>query len=263
MLSWKWRLAQWFELRWWKNYLKGKDKQNYLEWKRNYWNNLLKEIAPYTSLNKSSTIIDLGCGPAGMFIALPENKVVAVDPLIDAYETQTGFFKKSDYPNVTFINGSIENFKGGSCPPLRSNGVKEGGCEGLRGAGDEEFTAKYDLVFCLNAINHVSNIQSSFQNLKSLCTKAGAVVVSVDAHRSVFFKYLFRLIPGDILHPHQYDLKEYQQLLANDDWQITACRELKQEFFFSHYCMVARRNQKGLSPLPDHNLIHHSGGRRA
>jgi 2-polyprenyl-6-hydroxyphenyl methylase/3-demethylubiquinone-9 3-methyltransferase len=216
MLSWKWSLAQWFELRWWKSYLKRKDKQTYLQWKRNYWNNLLHEMIPYISLNKWSTIVDLGCGPAGIFVALSENKVVAVDPLIDAYETQTHFFKKSDYPNVTFINDSIENFK--------SRGINP----------------KYDLVFCMNAINHVNDIQNSFQNLKALCKNEGSVVVSVDAHRFSSFKYLFRLIPGDILHPHQYDLKEYQQLLAGEDWQITACKELKQEFFFSHYWMVAK-----------------------
>jgi 2-polyprenyl-6-hydroxyphenyl methylase/3-demethylubiquinone-9 3-methyltransferase len=217
MLSLKWNLAQWFELRWWKNYLSGKDKQTYLQWKREYWNKLLAELAADVSINPSMQIADMGCGPAGIFIALPNNEVTAVDPLIDAYEKETNFFRKSDYPNVIFLTDTIENFS------------------------SQQTNAKYDVVFCMNAINHVNDIRGSFQNLKYLCRRTGAVVVSIDAHRFRFFKYLFRLVPGDILHPHQYDLKEYRELLAAGEWKIIACKQLKQAFFFSHYCLIAKR----------------------
>jgi SAM-dependent methyltransferase len=220
MLNWRWKIAQWFELRWWRNYFRDKDKQTYLAWKRNYWNNILGEIGPYVNLTSSSTIIDLGCGPAGIFIALRDYEITAVDPLIDAYEKQTFFFKKSDYQHATFVKNTIEDFKAQSPD------------------------TKYDLVFCMNAINHVRNIETAFQNLRGLCSNEGAVIVSIDAHRFAFFKILFRLVPGDILHPHQYDLAEYKKLLAGDNWQIIACQKLKQEFFFEHYLMIGKSYTK-------------------
>ena len=116
----RWRIAQWFELRWWKNYLRGKNKQEYLAWKKNYWLNILEKIKNELNAGSrngdpvktvaSKTVCDLGCGPAGIFIVFEENKVTAVDPLIDEYEKQTSFFAKSDYPNTTFINSTMEDF---------------------------------------------------------------------------------------------------------------------------------------------------------
>ena len=33
-------------------------------------------------------------------------------------------------------------------------------------------------------------------------------------------KYIFRLLPGDILHPHQFDLEEYKGMLKKAGFQI-------------------------------------------
>lgn len=154
----------------------------------------------------------MGCGPAGVFIALPENKVTAVDPLINEYENQTPFFSKSDYPNVAFVKSTIEEFE--------SNG-------------------KFDIAFCMNCINHVHDIEKGFEKLKEVCADNGTLVLSIDAHNFSFFKYLFRLIPGDILHPHQYDLQEYKTFLEKQGFKILKTELLKQEFFFNHYVMMA------------------------
>ncbi len=42
---WKWRLAQHLEIRWWKNYLKSKDKDTYYQWKRSYWNDFIQRTS--------------------------------------------------------------------------------------------------------------------------------------------------------------------------------------------------------------------------
>ena len=213
-MSVRWKIAQWFELRWWVNYLRGKEKTEYLGWKKNYWNNLLAKI-PEVKIVPSQTIADLGCGPAGIFIVLPQNKVTAVDPLINDYEKQVSFFDKKDYPNTTFICNAIEEF---------------------------ETTEKFDLVFCMNAINHVHDMARGFEKLREVCKANGTIIVSIDAHNHSFFKNLFRLIPGDILHPHQYDLKEYQDFMATNGWKIFSSQLLKHEFFFDHYLLVASKS---------------------
>ncbi|MBK7150078.1 MAG: hypothetical protein IPH78_15060 [Bacteroidetes bacterium] len=99
----RWKIAQWFELRWWKRYLKKKDKAQYLDWKRNYWQQLLKMVADVLVIHPDLKVCDLGCGPAGIFIALPDNSITAVDPLLEVYEKQTGFFLPADYPNTRFV----------------------------------------------------------------------------------------------------------------------------------------------------------------
>lgn len=218
----KWKVAQWFELRWWKNYLRGKDKATYLQWKKTYWLNMLEQIADVVKLYTSHTICDLGCGPAGIFIALPDNKITAVDPLLDEYEKHLPFFNKSEYPNVEFINSAIE-----TCQVLKTWQV---------------LPQKFDIVFCLNAINHVYDIETGFAKLRELCATNGQVIVSIDAHNYSFFKYLFRAIPGDVLHPHQYNLGEYKTMLEKQGLVIQKTVLLKQEFLFSHYLLVARNS---------------------
>lgn len=213
----KWKIAQWFELRWWKNYLRSKDKTTYLQWKKSYWHNILGLISTEVKIDTTETICDLGCGPAGIFIALPNNKVTAVDPLINDYEKQLTFFTRADYPNVEFAESTIEDFGG---------------------------RKKYDIVFCLNAINHVYDIEKGFAQLKNISAANGQVVVSIDAHNYSFFKYLFRTIPGDVLHPHQYDLAEYKAMLEKQSMQIQKTILLKQEFFFTHYLLVAKTGNR-------------------
>jgi SAM-dependent methyltransferase len=216
-MTFRWKIAQWFELHWWQNYLRGKDKTAYLAWKKNYWQTLLSIIADDVKLNSSNSIVDLGCGPAGIFIAFSQNKVTAVDPLLNEYEKHTQFFSQNDYPNVNFVKSTIEDFDAGSLT--------------------------YDLVFCMNAINHVHDIEKGFEQLKKLCANNSTIIVSIDAHNFSFFKYLFRLVPGDILHPHQYDLDEYKSMLAKDGWTISTPALLKHEFFFDHYVLVAKKGK--------------------
>ncbi len=211
----RWKIAQWFELRWWQNYLRGKDKAGYLQWKKNYWQTLLAKIAGDIKIDASQSVIDLGCGPAGIFIALPLNKVTAVDPLLHQYETQTRFFSQADYARVKFVKSTIEDYDAGG--------------------------TKYDFVFCMNAINHVRDITVGFEKLRSLCMDSGSIIVSIDAHNYSFFKYLFRLVPGDVLHPHQYDLEEYADLLNKEGWHTGTPVLLKREFFFNHYLLIAKK----------------------
>lgn len=210
----RWKIAQWTELRWWKNYLGNKSVPQYLAWKTNYWNNLLNQLG--IDIKRTDTILDLGCGPAGTFIALPQNNhITAVDPLLDEYENNLPHFKKANYPNVTFACCTIEVFI-----PKK----------------------KYDVVFCMNAINHVHDIDKAYNVLCESVQAAGTLIVSIDAHNYGFFKYLFRLIPGDVLHPHQYSLNEYEEFLTTRSMKIIKRELIKKEVFFSHWVLVATPN---------------------
>ncbi len=108
----KWKLAQFLELIWWKRYLRKKKVSEYVVWKKEYWNNFMIKTGVEKYIKEDSAVLDIGCGPAGIYICLGEQQVVAVDPLINNYESNLKHFSKSSYPNVSFVSRSFE-------PPLQ------------------------------------------------------------------------------------------------------------------------------------------------
>ena len=72
---------------------------------------------------------------------------------------------------------------------------------------------RFDIVFCLNAVNHFRDFRYSIEKLQGFLKKDGIMILSIDVHRFSFFKYLFRLIPGDALHPHQHSRVDYIGLM--------------------------------------------------
>ena len=210
--STRWKIAQMAERKWWQNYLQKKEVTTYLIWKKEYWQNLLSTCTAHFSIHPADTILDAGCGPAGVFMCFPDNKVTAFDPLINSYEKDLPHFNKSKYPNVQFIESGLEDFSTQST---------------------------FDVVFCMNAINHVQNIKNAYDVLCNNVAKGKYLVITIDAHNHSIFKKIFRLLPGDILHPHQFDLKEYNDFLTSRGLKILETKKLKKEFFFDHYIQIA------------------------
>ena len=207
-MSLRWKIAQNIELRWWKNYLKGKSPEEYLVWKKDYWCKTLNELE--VELSPSSRILDAGCGPAGIFTILNDHKVTAMDPLLDKYAADLPHFKPLDYPYCTFENQSLEQFK----------------------------TAEpFDLIFCINAINHVDDIGLAIANLAACLKPKGKLIMTIDAHNYGLLKKIFQLIPGDILHPHQYDLADYQSMMKNAGFDLKSSIKLKSEFIFDYWSL--------------------------
>lgn len=215
----RWKTAQFFEVIWWRFYLRRKNKEEYLQEKKLYWHKLLQQCGAAITIKKTDNIIDMGCGPSGVYIIFPDHKITAVDPLLDKYEKSLPIFSKADYPNVKFVCSSIEDF---STPET------------------------FDFVFCMNAINHVKDIQKGYNTLAALGAEHGKIVVTIDAHNNSLMKAIFRIGPGDILHPHQYDLKEYINFLEQSGYKVTKSICLDKAWIFNHYILVAERKQ-GLS----------------
>lgn len=208
-MNWRWQIAQAAEIRWWKNYLRSKTPEDYLRQKEAYWQRVLRKLE--LPIKPSDLLLDAGCGPAGIFIHFRENPVDAVDPLLEQYAAQLPHFQPSAYPNTRFIAQPLEQWI-----PER----------------------KYDYVFCLNAINHVADLQKSLDHVCAALKPDGQLIISVDAHNYSFFKFVFQQIPGDILHPHQYDLQEYKQMILKRGFELKQESCLKQNFFFNYYILV-------------------------
>ena len=101
-----------------------------------------------------------------------------MDPLIGQYEQQLDHFRSADYPWVRFHSQKLEEFE--ICRP-------------------------YTHLFCLNAINHVDDWTLALRHLREAAGPGTQLILGVDVHRYRWLKQLFRLLPGDLLHPHQHD----------------------------------------------------------
>jgi 2-polyprenyl-3-methyl-5-hydroxy-6-metoxy-1,4-benzoquinol methylase len=205
----RWEIAQWFEKRWWKNYLKNKPVDDYLTWKRDYWNTFLNTIN--VTVKPNDSVLDAGCGPAGIFSALSENQVTAVDPLLSIYERDLQHFNRRNYPNVDFHENGIETL---------------------------EFKEDFEIVFCLNVINHVEDLDEALTRLQKAVKPQGTFVLSIDSHNIRLPKWLFRTLPLDILHPHQYDLAEYQNMVLKRGFGLKNSVLIKDGFLFNYYALV-------------------------
>ena len=210
----RWKIAQYFESWWWKNYLSGQSVETYLAWKKNYWTTFL--VNQQIVLSETDKIMDAGCGPAGIFTILKQKEVTAVDPLLVKYENELAHFQKKDYPNVRFVKKGIEEIKSEN---------------------------SFDKIFCLNAINHVNHLNLSIKNLIGALKENGVLYLSVDAHNYEILKKIFQIIPGDILHPHQMNLKGYKNKLIKNNATIKKISLIKKEPIFNYYLITATKNQ--------------------
>lgn len=211
-MYWKWRLAQAAEIRWWQHYLKQQPPADYLRRKRQYWQRFMQQAD--IALAPGASVLDAGCGPAGIFIDLPHCRVDALDPLLESYEQQLAHFDKSWYPATRFYIQSLESFQA---------------------------ERAYENIFCLNAINHVADIDLAMDRLVEALAPQGRLWLSVDAHRSAKLCRLFQYLPGDILHPHQHTLAEYRQMLVDRNLEVRQPLLLKSGRIFNYYLLEARR----------------------
>ncbi len=206
----RWRIAQFFEALWWRRYLRNRPVATYLSWKRDYWKRFL--IRENITVAHSDKVLDAGCGPAGLFMMFPENEVVAIDPLLDFYQERIPHFDRQSFPATTFRKLRLEEL--------------------------QEQVA-FDKIFCLNAINHVDNLEKSMASLSAALKVNGMLYLSIDAHNNLLAKHLFSLVPGDILHPHQLSLPEYIDLVERQGLKIVGNSLLKKGAIFNYYLIKA------------------------
>ncbi|MBI1192226.1 MAG: methyltransferase domain-containing protein [Bacteroidetes bacterium] len=212
--GWRWRMAQVLERRWWKRYLGNKSPGEYRTWKRRYWLDLLAPHRHALLLDEPQRLLDAGCGPAGINLALDGHNVTALDPLLDRYSVELPAFAALQVPGVAYISAPLEGY--------RHPQQVDGAC-------------------CLNAINHVDDLDAALDALTAAVRPGGWLLLGVDAHRSPLLRALFRALPGDALHPHQHSAMEYRRFLEARGWQIEDQRCLKPGRIFDYVLFRARR----------------------
>lgn len=87
----------------------------------------------------------------------------------------------------------------------------------------------------------MNDINLCCQKLSDAIKDNGFLVMSVDAHRHSALKKIFQWLPGDILHPIQLNIQEYQQLLNDVDFEIIENILFKKENIFNYHILVAQK----------------------
>lgn len=190
-----------------------RDPAAYLDWKQWYWAGFLSSIGIKPVELTGMKVLDAGCGPAGIFVVLSASEVTAIDPLLEKYR-QLPHFNPEIYPWVDFRQQRLED--------LREIDI-------------------YDLVFCINAINHVAGLEDCLRNLFASLKPGGTLVMSTDAHKTNFGRTIFRAVPGDVLHPQQYNTRAYRQLLQNAGFSLVLEVLLNKGRVFDYRVFVARK----------------------
>ena len=218
MASIRRNIARWFQLHWWKRYLGDKrPPRKYLDARAAYWKDFLERLA--IAPEAGACVLDAGCGPVGIFIALGEkSRVDAVDPLLGKYEEELEHFKKAYYPRVHFYSDSIEAFF----------------------AENKSECEKYDYIFCLNALNRFDDMRASLMDMRNHLKPDGRLVLLVEVHRFLPVKYLFRLLFWSFTNPREADLQDYLALLQSCGLKQEKGFLNKKGALFSYWCFVCR-----------------------
>lgn len=198
----------------------------YVQAKRVHWRKVLSQIE--LQVLPGEYVLDAGCGPAGIFTILQDQKVDAIDPLLMAYEEKLPDFQLNQFPYVHFRTQMLEQL-------------------------DQQEV--YDRVFCLNAINHVANLEKAARCLVQSLKPEGTLLISIDVHRFALLKFIFRIIPGDVLHPQQDDLVDYVRLLEKLGLDIEKTLALKRGWIFNYVVIKAK---KRMAHQPE-QVVSHSG----
>ena len=140
--------------------------------------------------------------------------MTALDPLLEQYNQDLAHFDFDNYQSIEFKALPFERF---------------------------ENTASFDVVFCLNAINHFRDFKWSISKLKQLVSPGGYLVLSIDVHNYSFFKHIFRLLPGDALHPQQHSSEDYLNLLEDKSFVISKHHVKDKGFIFNYEVLVLQK----------------------
>lgn len=211
----KWRIAQRLEIWWWKQYLRNQSKEEYFGWKTEYWNRFIRDYHPQAHQKNGLNILDAGCGPAGIFSVLDKHRVMAIDPLLHKYREEIGQFQESDYPWTEFVCSDMESFS---------------------------HSDTFDIIFSVNAINHVHDLEGALLNLNGLLSASGTLVLTTDCHNTKLLKPLFRAIPGDALHPHQHNRADYEIMIKQAGFNILKTERIKKAPIFDYYLFIAAKS---------------------
>ncbi len=189
-------------------------------WQRNdvYENEMNRVISRYRpvierlseKLPANPVIIDVGCGPTCPARLFKSGLKIFLDPLMDSYKKTYG----STLPKGGMVTAAAEKI------PLNDS--------------------RADLVFCVNALDHMIEPEKALSEIKRVLKKnTGVFVLGLFLHPppiAVIRRFIDRYLPmfREDAHPYSYTVKSTRKMLA--------------DFFTITGEVCAYRNEKSIFP---------------
>ncbi len=158
------------------------------EWVRvrtDTWARLVHYLDQRSLVKKRRRILDVGGKATTIFLALPGSHRYAVDPVYGHLFEQHPFLGDLEqYRGVTFVALPVEEL------------VEE----------------PFDLIFCINALDHVSEVDVVASRLKQLLAPGGVFVLIVDCYADKAVRDLVRWFDVDVPHPHHFVVEDIPRI---------------------------------------------------
>jgi 2-polyprenyl-3-methyl-5-hydroxy-6-metoxy-1,4-benzoquinol methylase len=188
---------------------------------QNWWYRARRDLLDRILSNyetRYSYVLDAGCGVGSNFTILRKysKNIYGVDISGDALD----ICSKKSYSSL--IKTSVENFR---------------------------VDIKFDLIVCLDVLEHIGDHVNAVRNLKNLLNKNGILIVSVPAH-----KFLWNINDVFSHHLRRYTLKDINKVMKMAGVRIIRSSYWNQLLFLPAfiYCRVCKpkKMQNNLELIP-------------
>ncbi|MBI4428789.1 MAG: class I SAM-dependent methyltransferase, partial [Ignavibacteriales bacterium] len=171
-----WKTAQEEELHCWSINREKLRRSDYLEIKKLYWQRLLSKIGILHVLGTDARILEVGCGPAGVFLLLPResrnDQYYVLDPLLARYKEMFPDY----FGRCVEVDSALETWR--FQPDLR-----------------------FDLILAINCIDHSLDIEKFLAQVRTLLSESGRAIVAVNTHQRRWTARLWKRFQK-VIEPH-------------------------------------------------------------
>ena len=166
--------------------VRAEDITEFLRLRRHTWASLVDLLKGEIAFDSSKRILDIGCGPTSVFLALRGGEKYVVDPTLERLFQLHPFMREvEEYRDVNFVSRPIE---------------------------ETTFDKQFDLIFTINALDHVGALKPVIDKIDELLTACGILVIIVDCYADRAVRNIMSFFDVDLPHPHHFIVEDIARL---------------------------------------------------
>ena len=181
-----WSLSQKGQKHFQKSHQNSRMQKNWMDSRVQRWKDIVEYSDRFVYRRKNHVVIDIGCGPAGVFLALDNHKVYCVDPLADYYVSEFPYLQNQN--RLIWISEPFE---------------------------EASIDSKVNVSYSMNAIDHVYSLRAFMSRLVEILVPEGHFVVTVNCFRNIQYRRMFDTL-GSLIdpdHPYHFTKEEFESML--------------------------------------------------
>lgn len=162
--------------------------KEFLRVRRHTWASLVDLLKGEIAFDSSKRVLDIGCGPTSIFLALREGEKYVIDPALERLFQLHPFMREvEEYRDVNFISSLIE---------------------------EATFDKQFDLIFMINVLDHVGALKPVIDKIDELLAPSGTLVAIVDCYADRAVRNIMRFFDVDLPHPHHFIVEDITRIFS-------------------------------------------------